>query len=89
MKTMISIYKDMNLKNYSIILNEALSRNHLNLYEINSFLDRNIDYILPSSSYVKNMSKIIMDGKIITLEKGSQKDKTTLVLTELLDKILK
>ena len=89
MKTMISIYKDMNLKNYYVILNEALSRNHLNLYEINSFLDRNIDYILPSSSYVKNMSKIIMDGKIITLEKGSQKDKTTLVLTELLDKILK
>ena len=89
MKTMISIYKDMNLQNYSIILNEALSRNHLNLYEINTYLDKNIDYVLPSGSYVKNMSKTIMDGKIITLEKGNQKDKSTLVLTELLDKILK
>lgn len=89
MKTMLSIYKDMNLKNYYVILNEALSRHHLNLYEINSFLDRNVDYILPSSSYIKNMPKMLMDGKIITLEKGYQKEKTTLVLTELLDKILK
>ena len=87
MKTMISIYKDMNLKNYSIILNEALSRNHLNLYEINTYLDKNIDYVLPSNSYIKNMSKILMDGKIITLE--NPKDKITLVLTKLLDEILK
>ena len=87
MKTMISIYKDMNLKNYSIILNEALSRNRLNLYEINTYLDRNIDYVLPSSSYIKNMSKILMDGKIVTLE--NSKDKITLVLTKLLDEILK
>ena len=87
MKTMISIYKDMNLQNYSIILNEALSRNHLNLYEINTYLDKNIDYVLPSGSYVKNMSKILMGGKIITLE--NSKDKTTLVLTKLLDEILK
>lgn len=87
MKTMISIYKDMNLKNYSIILNEALSRNHLNLYEINTYLDKNIDYVLPSNTYIKNMSKILMDGKIITLE--NPKDKITLVLTKLLDEILK
>ena len=87
MKTMISIYKDMNLKNYSIILNEALSRNRLNLYEINTYLDKNIDYVLPSSSYIKNMSKILMDGKIVTLE--NSKDKITLVLTKLLDEILK
>ena len=87
MKTMISIYKDMNLKNYSIILNEALSRNHLNLYEINTYLDKNIDHVLPSNTYIKNMSKILMDGKIITLE--NPKDKITLVLTKLLDEILK
>ena len=89
MKTMISIYKDMNLKNYYLVLNEALSKEHNDQYSITSFLGRNIDYVLPSSSYIKNMSKIIMEGKIITLEKGHQKDKGTLVLTEMIDDILK
>ena len=89
MKTMLAIYKDMNLKNYYLLLNDALSKDHFDLYTINSFLGKNVDYILPSNSYVKNMQKLIMDGKIITLEKQYQKDKRTLVLTEMLDKILK
>ena len=89
MKTMLSIYKDMNLNNYYLVLNEALSKEHIDKYSIISFLDRNIDYILPSNSYIKNMSKLLMKGKIITLEKQYQKDKGTQVLTEIIDDILK
>lgn len=89
MKTMLTIYKDMNLNNYTLILNEALSNDHLSQYEITSFLDHNVDYILPPSSYIKNMKNIIMNGKIVTLEKQYQKDKSTLILKEMLDKILK
>lgn len=89
MKTMISIFKDMNLNNYYLVLNEALSKEHSDKYSIISFLDRNIDYILPSSFYIKNMSKLLMKGKIITLEKQYQKDKGTQVLTEIIDDMLK
>lgn len=89
MKTMLAIYKDMNLKNYFLVLNEALSCNNLNTYEISTFLGQNIDYKIPSSAYIKNMQKILMEGKIITLEKAYQKEKATLLLTEMLNKILK
>ncbi len=89
MKTMLAIYKDMNLTKYTIILNEALSKEHLTTYEVTSFLDKQIEYVLPANSFIKNMQKIIMEGKIVTLEKVYQKEKATLILTKLLDKILK
>ena len=89
MKTMLAIYKDMNLTKYTIILNEALSKEHLTTYEVTSFLDKQIEYVLPANSFIKNMQKIIMEGKIVTLEKAYQKEKATLILTKLLDKILK
>ena len=89
MKTMLAIYKDMGLKNYYLVLNESLSQDHVDLYSINSFLEKNIDYILPSNYYLKNMKKLIMQGKIFTLEKQYQKEKGTAVLNQLLDNILK
>lgn len=89
MKTMLAIYKDMNLTNFCLVLNEALSKDKVDLYTINSFLERDVDYVLPSNSFIKNMRKIVMAGKIVTLEKNYQKEKITLVLTEIIDKILK
>lgn len=89
MKTMLAIYKDMNLKKYNIVLNEAISIQHLSTYEISNFLGQNIDYKIPSNAYIKNMQKILMEGKIITLEKAYQKEKATLILTEMLEQILK
>lgn len=87
MKTMIAIYNDMNLDNYHIVLNEAISKQSLDLYTINSFLGRNIDYILSNNSYIKNINKLIMNGKIATLEKGYQKE--TELFTKIIDNILK
>ena len=71
------------------LLNESLSQDRVDLYSINSFLEKNIDYILPSNYYLKNMKKLIMQGKIFTLEKQYQKEKGTAVLNQLLDNILK
>ena len=89
MKTMLAIYKDMNLTKYTIILNDALSKDHISSYEITAFLEKEINYILPANSYIKNMRKIQMAGQIITLEKNYQKEKSTITLTKLIDKILK
>ena len=87
MKTMISIYKDMNLENYHIVLNEAILKHNIDLYTVNSFLGRNVDYILPSNSYIKNIDKLIMKGKIATLEKSYQKESE--IFIKIIDDILK
>lgn len=71
MRTMVSIYEDMELKNYKILLNEAhdRQRNYFNKYDIKNILKDNIDYTIPESFYVKTIDKYVLDGKILTLDK--------------------
>ncbi len=88
MKTMLAIYKDMNLTKYTIVLNNALSKDRLSAQEVTSYLDKEVNYVLPASSYIKNLRKLVMEGKIISLEKAYQKDKITTLLNKLVDKIL-
>ena len=88
MKTMLAIYKDMNLTKYTIVLNNALSKGSPKRPEVTSYLDKEVNYVLPASSYIKNLRKLVMEGKIISLEKAYQKDKITTLLHKLVDKIL-
>lgn len=78
MKTMISIYEDMNVNKYKIILNNSLRKN-IGSYEVKTVLERDIDYIIPNSFYEKNIWNYVYNGKIITLEK---KDKTFDLIAE-------
>lgn len=71
MKTMISIYEDMNIDKYKIILNNSVRKNIGN-YEVKTVLGKDIDYIIPNSFYEKNIQKYIYDGKILTLEKNNK-----------------
>lgn len=70
MRTMVSIYQDMDRKNYKIILNEASDRqkNYFTPYDIKNIIKDNIDYTIPSSFYIKNIDKYVLDGKILTLD---------------------
>lgn len=69
MKTIVSILNDMNKNNYKIILNES---NHLgsyyNKYDIKNIMNKNVNYIIPSSFYIRNIDKYIIEGKILTLD---------------------
>ena len=69
MKTIVSILNDMNKNNYKIILNESNNRdkNYYNKYDIKNIINKNIDYIIPSSFYIKNIDKYIIEGNILTL----------------------
>jgi len=71
MKTMVSILNNMNNKNYKIILNESnyKGKDYYNKYDIKNIINKNIDYIIPSSFYIKNIDKYIIDGEILTLNK--------------------
>lgn len=64
MKTMLTIYKDMNVDKYITILNEAISKGVTSKNNLEMVLGEEIKYILPNSFYNKNIQKQIMNGKI-------------------------
>jgi len=89
MKTMISIYQDMGLDKYTIVLNNSLGYDFFSYHDVKTVLGVDINYILPKSFYVKNIQKYVNDGKILTLEKSFAHSKGTLVLKELVEEVLK
>ena len=70
MKTVVSILNNMNKNNYKIILNQSNNRDrdYYNKYDIKNIINKNINYIIPSSFYIKNIDKYIIEGKILTLQ---------------------
>lgn len=75
MRTMVSIYRDMERNNYKIILNESTQKgnHHFTAYDMKHIITDNIDFTLPSSLYTKSMVRSVMDGKILTLDKRYSK----------------
>lgn len=71
MKSLLSIFKDSNITNYKILLNNSRDpyKNYFSLYDIKNIIGANIDYSLTSSFYIKNIDNYIMNGEIITLQK--------------------
>lgn len=69
MKTMVSILANMNKNNYKIILNESNNKgkNYYNKYDIKNIINKNVNYIIPSNFYIKNIDKYIIEGLIFTL----------------------
>jgi MinD-like ATPase involved in chromosome partitioning or flagellar assembly len=75
MRTMVSILKDMERNNYIIILNESMDTNKtfFSLGDIKNIVKRNVDYTIPSSFYIKNIDKYVLNGEIITLNNSLYK----------------
>ncbi len=70
LKSIISIFKDSNVTNYRILLNNSRDpyKDYFSLYDIKNIIKANIDYTLTSSFYIKNMDNYVMNGEIITLQ---------------------
>ena len=70
MKSLLSIFRDNDLKNYKILLNNSRDpyKKYFTLYDIKNILKTNIDYTLSGNFFIKNIDTYIMEGKIITLE---------------------
>lgn len=89
MKTISTIYKDMDRHNYKIILNEArLTNTEYTPYDIKSLIGTNIDYIIPKSFYNKNIEKFVFEGKIMTLDKNIAHSKGSQTLEAIIKQIL-
>lgn len=71
MRSMVSIYSDMDKENYKVILNESINKNknYFTTYDIKHIMNHAIDYTIPSSFYIRNIEKYVMEGKILTRDK--------------------
>ena len=69
MKSLISIFKDTDKKNYLILLNNSrdIGKDYLSLYDIRTIIINNIDYTLSKNYYIKNIDKYTISGEILTL----------------------
>ena len=69
MKSLISIFKDTDKKNYLILLNNSrdIAKDYLSLYDIRTIIKNNIDYTLSKNYYIKNIDKYTISGEILTL----------------------
>ena len=70
MKSLISIFKDTDKKNYLVLLNNSrdIGKDYLSLYDIRTIIKNNIDYTLSKNHYSKNgISHRYLEGKNIVL----------------------
>ena len=68
--SMLSILNEFD-KKVKIILNLSCrnEKAYFSKFDIKSVIGHNLDYILPTSMYVTNINKFIMEGKILVLNK--------------------
>jgi len=71
LKSLIAIFKDYDIKNYKIVLNNSRDpfKNYFSLYDIKNILNENVNYTLSPELFLKDIEKRIMDGNIISLDK--------------------
>ena len=69
---LLSILNEIKKDEVKVVLNNSINqeKNYFSNFDIKSVINHNIDYILPSSLYIKNINKYIMDGEILVLNKN-------------------
>ena len=72
MKSLLSIFKDTDKKNYLILLNNSrdTGKDYMTMYDIRTMIGGNIDYTISRNFYIRNIDKYVMDGEILTLNKN-------------------
>ena len=72
LKSLIAIFKDYDIKNYKIVLNNSRDpfKNYFTYFEIRKLLQHNIDYTLSTDMFLKDMDKMVMRGAIVSLDRS-------------------
>lgn len=67
-KNMISILNETD-KKFKVILNNSkdTGKDYFTLFDIKNIIKRNIDYIIPSSFFIRDIDKYVIDGDILTM----------------------
>ena len=93
MKSLVTIFKDLDKNNYKIMLNDSRDpmKKYFSLYDLTSILKTEINYFISSEFYVKNIDQYIMNGQIVTLHPKASSifSKDFAVLTKIATDFLK
>ncbi len=75
MKSLISIFNEMEKTNYKIVLNNSrdTGRDYISLFDIRNMIKGNVDYTISKNFYIKNIDKYVLNGEILTLNKHISK----------------
>ena len=67
--SMLTILSEIKENKVKVILNNSFrgEKNYYSKFDIKNTIKHNIDYILPSSMYIPNINKFLMDGEILVL----------------------
>jgi len=85
MKSLLSIFRDLQKTNYKILLYNAKDpyKKYFTLFDMKNILKANIDYEISTEFYLKNIDSYIMNGEIIMLQPKApnifNKDYTTMM----------
>ena len=76
MRSIVTIYKDIEKTNYKILVNKSLNKNKENYdnFDLNNILGTKVDYIIPNNFYQKNISEYENKGQILLLDKSILKN---------------
>lgn len=90
MRTLISIFKDLEIDKYKVLLNNSIreNREYFNLYDIKDIIKTNIDYELSNKFYIRDIDKFIMAGNIVTLNKKYINTKDYKVLENIVNDVI-
>ena len=83
--SLLNILKDIKEENVYVLLNNSIKtgKNYFSKFDIKSVIHHNIDYILPSSMYINNINKYLLEGKILVLNNNlkfnNKKDQDLLI----------
>jgi MinD-like ATPase involved in chromosome partitioning or flagellar assembly len=69
LKNFLNIMEENEIEKYRILLNDSINteKRYFTLYDIKTILNTNIDYILSSRFYYKDIDSITLNGDIITI----------------------
>ena len=92
-KNYLEVINNSNISNLKVILNNSrdINLNYFSNYEIKKLINRNIDYSLDKTLYIKNITSFLIEGEIFTLNRSlTFKEKKDLYkLQALVEDILK
>ena len=68
----LDILENTSLENIKVILNNSrdINLNYFSNYEIKKAINRNIDYVIDKSLYIKNITSFLIEGEIFTLNRS-------------------
>ncbi len=71
-KNYLDLVSGTDIKNLKVILNNSrdINLNYFSNYEIKKAINKNIDYTLDKSLYIKNITSFLLEGEIFTLNRS-------------------